>query len=84
MKQILYDRHARRRMKERGASETEVESVISDPDVLFPSVKDRMNALRWLNGRYLRVTFKEETDTILVITVAVRKRPFVGDNRHEN
>lgn len=84
MKQILYDRHARRRMKERGAGETEVESVISDPDLLLPSVKDRMNAFRWLNGRHLRVTFKEETDTILVITVAVRKRPFVGDNRHED
>jgi len=62
----------------------EVESVIRDQELLLPSVKDRMNAFRWLNGRYLRVTFKEETDAILVITVAVRKRPFVGDNRHEN
>jgi hypothetical protein len=84
MKQILFDRHARKRIKERGAGDMEVESVIRDPELLLPSVKDRMNAFRWLNGRYLRVTFKEETDAILVITVAVRKRPFVGDNRHEN
>ena len=84
MKQILFDRHARKRIKERGAGDMEVESVIRDQELLLPSVKDRMNAFRWLNGRYLRVTFKEETDAILVITVAVRKRPFVGDNRHEN
>ena len=84
MKQILFDRHARKRIKERGAGDMEVESVIRDPELLLPSVKDRMNAFRWLNGRYLRVTFKEETDAILVITVAVRKRPFVGDNHHEN
>ena len=84
MKQILFDRHARKRIKESGAGDMEVESVIRDPELLLPSVKDRMNAFRWLNGRYLRVTFKEETDAILVITVAVRKRPFVGDNRHEN
>ncbi len=84
MKPILYDRHARRRMKERSAGETEVESIISEPDLLLPSVKGRMNAFRWLNGRYLRVTFKEETDTILVITVTVRKRPFAGENRHED
>jgi len=84
MKQILYDRHARRPMKERGAGEVEVESVIRDPEHLLPSVKDRMNAFRWLNGRYLKVTFIEETEAIVVITVAVRKRPFVGDNRHED
>lgn len=43
-----------------------------------PSVKGRQNAYKFIGDRYLRVTFKEELDHILVITVTVRKRPFRG------
>jgi hypothetical protein len=76
MKPIVYDRHARRRMKDRAVTEEEAESAIAGPDSLLPSVKGRMNAFKYLNGRYLRITFKEEKEQFLVITVTIRKRPF--------
>ena len=77
---IKYDRHARRRMKERGVTEKEAEITIKEPEYIEPSIKGRKNAYKFISGRFLRVTFKEEYDHILVITVTVRKKPFKGGN----
>ena len=63
-------------MKERTVSEDETESSIENPDFCEPSVKGRMNAFKFINGRYLRVTFKKEADYIMIITVTVRRKPF--------
>jgi len=77
MKLIKYDRHARRRMKDRRVIDDEVKSAIENADFLEQSIKGRFNAFKFINGRYLRVTFKEEPDHILVITVTIRKKPFM-------
>ena len=79
MKPIRYDHHARRRMKERGVTEEEAEITINGPEYIEPSIKGRKNVFKSMNGRFLRVTYKEEYDHILVITVTVRKRPFRGE-----
>ena len=76
MKPIRYDRHAKRRMKDRHVTEADVELAIENADSLEQSIKGRINAFRFLNGRYLRVTFREEPDQILVITVTIKKKPF--------
>lgn len=76
MKLIKYDRHAKRRMKDRHVIDDEVKSAIEDADFLEQSIKGCLNAFKFINGRYLRVTFKEEPDHILVITVTIRKKPF--------
>ena len=76
MKPIKYDRHAKRRMKEREVAEEEVESIMKNPDSLGKSGKERMNAFKFMNGRYLRVSFKEEMDYTIVVTVTVRKKPY--------
>jgi hypothetical protein len=76
MKLIKYDRHAKRRMKDRHVIDDEVKSAIEDADFLEQSIKGSLNAFKFINGRYLRVTFKEEPDHILVITVTIRKKPF--------
>lgn len=78
MKSIRFDRHAKRRMKEREVAEEEAELTIKEPEYVEPSVKGRMNAFKFIGGRFLRVTFKEESDHILVITVTMRKKPFKG------
>ena len=75
---VAYDRHAKRRMQEREVSEEEAEAVMSNPDFSEQSVKGRTNAFKFINGRYLRVTFREESDNVLVITVTIRKKPFKG------
>ena len=76
MKPIRFDRHAKRRMKEREITEEEAEITIKNPEYTELSVKGRTNAFKFINGRFLRVTFKEESDYILVITVTMRKKPF--------
>ena len=76
MKSIGYDRHAKRRMREREVTEEQVEIAIREPESYEQSIKGRKNAYKFLNGRFLRVTYREEADHILVITVTVRKTPF--------
>jgi hypothetical protein len=76
MKPIRYDRHARRRMKERGVTEEEAEMTINNPEHMESSIKGRKNAYKFIGYRFLRVTFREENDHILVITVTLRKRSF--------
>lgn len=76
---VIYDRHAKRRMDERDISEDEAESAINSPDYIEPSIKGRTNAFKYINGRHLRVTFKTESENILVITVTVRKKSFKGE-----
>ena len=73
MKPIYYDRHARRRMRERGITPEDVAETLRTPDRVEPSIKGRFNAFRRIGGRLIRVTFREETDHLLVIT-AVWKR----------
>ncbi len=82
MKPIQYDRHAKRRMKDRDVNPEEVELTLENPDLVKESIKGRMNAYKFIKGRYLRVTFKEELNRLFVITVTVRKQPFGGP--HEN
>jgi len=82
MKPIYYDRHAKRRMKDRGVSNEEIELSLKNSDFLNQSIKGRTNAFKFLNNRYLRVTFKEEPNRLYVITVTIRKKPFGG--KYEN
>jgi hypothetical protein len=70
-------------MKERGVALDEVEEILTHPEYTAPSAKERKNAFGILNGRYLRVTYKEHSQELLIITVVLRKRPF-GEKAHEN
>ena len=72
MKSIRYDRHAKRRMKEREVTEEETEMAINNPDYIEPSIKGRKNAYKFIGSRFLRVTFKEEIENILVIESVAR------------
>ncbi|MBI5750044.1 MAG: hypothetical protein HZA00_13070 [Nitrospinae bacterium] len=70
-------------MQEREVTEKEIEITINEPDRIEPSIKERKNAYKFINERFLRVTFKEEYNHILIITVTVRKEPF-GEGAYEN
>lgn len=63
-------------MKERDVAITEVEDTIRHPDRVTPSEKGRLNTFKFLNGRFVRATYKKMKDQFLVITVVVRKKPF--------
>ncbi len=75
-KPVIVPRHARRRLRWRDVSREEVIAVVTSPDRTAPSIKERTNAFKALGGRFLRVSYKEEADAILIVTVTVRKKPF--------
>ncbi len=52
----------------------DITAALEHPDVVLPSVKGRSNAIRRTGDRFLRVTYKEEFDRIIVVTVTPRKR----------
>lgn len=68
-KAIRFDRHARRRMKWRKISEGEVNLVLSSPDKTEQSIKGRTNVYKAIGPRYVKVTYKEFSDEILIISV---------------
>lgn len=74
LKPVKFTRHARNRMRLHGISESEAESVISEPDFIEPSIEGRLNAWKKASEKYLRVTYKEEDDKILVISTVRKKK----------
>ena len=79
-KPIHYTRHARSRMRQHHIEEENVALAIREPDQLLPSIKSRYNALKQIGHRIIRVTFLEEAEHTLVITVSPRKH-FPGGGR---
>jgi uncharacterized protein DUF4258 len=61
--------HARRQMKWRRVSETEVLAVLNDLDRVEDSIDNRCNAYKSLDGRLLKVSYAAEQDDVVVITV---------------
>ena len=73
VKPIYFSRHARRRLRRHGIAQEQVEAALRAPDSTEPSVKGRTNALKSIGGRVLRVTFLEEPERIIVVTVTPRR-----------
>ncbi len=77
--EIKLSRHARRQMKWRKIVAEEVSAVISDPDKVEDSKKSRKNAFKIVHGRLLKVTYKREGETAVVIEAMVK-----GEKQDEN
>jgi hypothetical protein len=69
---VKVSRHAKRQMKWRKIPTEEVVAVISDLDKVEESEKSRKNAFKMVEGRWLKVTYKRDGDTVLVITAMVK------------
>jgi hypothetical protein len=74
VKAIKYTRHARNRMRLHRITESEIESTINNPDFSKPSSEDRFNVWKKIDEKFLRVTYKEESNRILVITAVKKKK----------
>ena len=59
-------------MRRHRITENEVESAVKRPEYLESSIEGRMNAWIKSSDRFLRVTYKENSDEFTVIT-AVKK-----------
>jgi len=56
-------------MKWREISEDEIKNTILSPEKIEDSIKDRKNAFKHIDKKWLKVTFKQENDKIVIITV---------------
>ncbi len=54
--------------------EVEVELAIKQPEYLEPSTEGRLNAWIKTSDKFLRVTYKEETDRYVIITSVKKKK----------
>jgi len=74
VKPIKYTRHAKNRMRWHRIIEAEVESAIQKPEFLEPSIEGGFNAWIKASDKFLRVTYKEETNRFLIITAVKKKK----------
>jgi uncharacterized protein (DUF433 family)/uncharacterized protein YuzE len=56
-------------MQWRRISEEEVMQVLNSPDQVEPSTKGRMNVFKTVGAKYLKVTYRESAEELLVISV---------------
>ncbi len=56
-------------MKWRKISEEEVRNTVLDPENVKDSIKSRKNAFKHIGKKWLKVTFTQESDLIIIITV---------------
>jgi hypothetical protein len=55
-------------MRWRRISEEEVYLTLRSPDRVEESIRDRINAYKSIGHRYIKVTYKEFSDEILIIS----------------
>lgn len=76
--EIVYSGHARNQMRlwiKKGVTYGDVEAAIRQPDRTEPTYEERTNSFRRLpDGRILQVTWIEEADRIIVVTVVPQRR----------
>lgn len=72
-KPLYVSRHARRRLRRHGISEEQAAAVLQAPDTSEPSIKGRTNAFKAVEGRTIRVTYMEEAERIIIVTVTPRR-----------
>ena len=72
MKPIRLTRHARNRMRWRRVTLDEVESVLRGPARVEATRFGRSNAYGEVSDRLLKVTYIEEADGLVVISVVTR------------
>ncbi|MBI4338105.1 MAG: DUF4258 domain-containing protein [Chloroflexi bacterium] len=74
MKPVYLSRHASRRMQLYEITLEQVMETFMSPDSLAPTLKERYNAFRRVENRLLRVTYKEDAERMVVVTVTPLRR----------
>jgi len=58
---ILTD-HAKERMQERGISESDLERVLRDPEIIHPGPRGDINLIKTINGKKIKVSYMDVSD----------------------
>jgi len=72
--EIIFSRHARRRIKWRELNTDEVIETIKSPEKVETTIFGRMNAYKKIGIKLLKVTYKEEQDKIIVISAVDKNK----------
>ncbi len=67
--EIVYSDHARKRMRQRGITELEIQHVLKYPRYIKKSFEGRKIAEGEINNRKIKVSFIEMENFIKIITV---------------
>ena len=67
---ILTD-HAKERMRDRGISESDLESVLKDAEIKHPGPHGDINMIKTINKRRIKVSYVVEGKKKKIITVMV-------------
>lgn len=66
---IIYSEHAKKRMKQRGITELELEHVLKHPSYVKKSFEGTKEAFGEINNRQIKIKFIEIESYIKIITV---------------
>ena len=66
---IIYSDHARKRMKERGVEDWEVEQVLNSPEFTKKGFGGKREAVGYSRSRKIKAVFVREENYIKVVTV---------------
>ncbi len=72
--EIIFTRHAKRRMKWREIRESEIKETINSPDRVETALFGRKNAYKNIGDKLLKVTYVEESSKIVIISVVDKNR----------
>ena len=66
---IIYSDHAKKRMRQRGITELEIEHIINYPSYVKKSFEDTKEAFGEINSRQIKIKFIKIENYIKIITV---------------
>lgn len=67
--EIIYSDHAKKRMKQRGVEDWEIEHILKHPSFIIKSFEGRKIAVGEIKNRKLGIIYLEEESYIKVISV---------------
>lgn len=67
--ELVYSDHAKKRLRQRGITELEVEHVLKFPIYIKKSFEGRKEALGEVNNRKIKISFIEKENYIKIVTV---------------
>ena len=65
---FIYTRHVRVRIRQRGLSTKQIETVVSSPDRVVPSFRGRVLAQKTFGTSTLEVAYRTLNDHVVIIT----------------
>jgi len=74
LKKIYFSRHAKKQMKWRNITKEEAITAILEPEDIQNSINGRKNVYKYINEKFIKITYKEKADKFIVITAICKNK----------